>query len=140
MSRFVSLLNEINEKLDVPQPTKSRILLEISADMDDLFLTYLEQGKGEVEAQSLTEEMFRFDDVSIKELAEIHQPFFRKWIDRFTAQTQTKWERTSLVFVLLFVAIFAGQMISPSQFFLSASLFVYPLLGTYQKISPKVWG
>ena len=129
MSRFVFLLNEINEKLDIPQPTKSRVLLEISADMDDLFSTYTEQGKSEEEAFSLTEEMFKLDESAIKELAEIHQPLFRKWMDRFTAQTQTKWERATLVIALLFIALFAGQVISTFDFFQSASAFVYPILG-----------
>jgi len=129
MSQFTSLLKEINSKLDVPHPAKSRILLEISADMDDLYSTYLEQGKSEVEAQRLTEEMFQMDEHAIRELASVHQPLFRKWMDKFSAHTQTTWERASLIFVLLFIAVFAGQAISTSQFFQTASAFVYPILG-----------
>jgi hypothetical protein len=129
MSRFVPLLKEINEKLDVPQPTKSRILLEIASDIDDLFNTYLEQGKSEKEAVALTEDMFKLDDAAITELADIHQPFFRNWMDKFASETQSRLEKASFVFVLLFIALFSGEAIVSSGFFKTASLFVYPILG-----------
>ena len=35
MKRFTSLMQEIEAKIDLPQPVKSRILLEIASDLDD---------------------------------------------------------------------------------------------------------
>jgi len=44
MDNFKPILKEINSKLDLPQPTKSRIILEIAADLNDTFDTYKKQG------------------------------------------------------------------------------------------------
>ena len=43
MKQFTALLKSINERLDLPQPTKSRIILEIAADLDDLYQLYLKK-------------------------------------------------------------------------------------------------
>ena len=48
---FVSLLKKINNKLDLPQNTKSKIILEIAADLEDLSNYYLTQGLSENEAK-----------------------------------------------------------------------------------------
>lgn len=128
MNPFSSLLKDIHSKLDVPQPAKSRILLEIAADMDDLFRAYISQGKPESEAIRLTEEMFSLDDGAISELINIHQPPFRKWIDKLSAQTQSKLEKSWLTAALMILILLAGHSISSQQFFRSASGFIYPIL------------
>ncbi|MFH1754248.1 MAG: hypothetical protein ABIA59_00965 [Candidatus Latescibacterota bacterium] len=50
MSRFEGLLKQINGKLDLPQPTKSRILLEIASDLDDMYRVFIQQGMSEQDA------------------------------------------------------------------------------------------
>ena len=47
MSRFALLLTEIDERLNLHQPAKGRILLEIAADIHDLFDYYQSCGMNE---------------------------------------------------------------------------------------------
>jgi len=42
MEKFNSILKSISEKIELPQPMKSRILLEISADLNDTYELFLE--------------------------------------------------------------------------------------------------
>ena len=65
MNRFISLLQRVNDKLDLPQPEKSRILLEIAADLQDMYQVYLDKGLGEEEAVKRTEEKFSWDITQI---------------------------------------------------------------------------
>lgn len=50
MNPFNPLLKRINDKLDLSQPAKSRIVLEIAADLEDLYRIYRDRGLSEEEA------------------------------------------------------------------------------------------
>jgi hypothetical protein len=50
MSRFRRVLSHTGERLSLPKATKSLILVEIAADLEDLFQHYLQQGMSEEEA------------------------------------------------------------------------------------------
>ena len=52
MKQFTSLLKNLNSKIDLPQPKKSRMLLEIAADLNDMYNYYLAKGLTETEAVS----------------------------------------------------------------------------------------
>ncbi len=54
MKQFESQLKKINNKLDLPQPVKSRIVLEIAADMEDTFNFYFDKGMNEKDALQKT--------------------------------------------------------------------------------------
>jgi hypothetical protein len=128
MNHFSALLTDINNRLDLPQPVKSRIILEIAADLNDLYETYLEQHFSEQEARAKAEEKFMLNDQAIQELVRVHQSVFKRWMEKFTLQTRQRWEKASLAFVLLFIIVFTGQAISSMQFFKTASIYIYPLL------------
>jgi hypothetical protein len=44
MTRFSDTLRALNERLDLPQPVRSRILLEIAGDLEDLEQHFLDSG------------------------------------------------------------------------------------------------
>lgn len=50
MNRFGARLREIHERIDLPQPLKSRIILEIASDMNDTYEELRGRGLGEEEA------------------------------------------------------------------------------------------
>lgn len=129
MNPFTQELKEINERLDLPQPTKSHILLEIAADMDDLYKVYLSRGLNEQEAIQKAKEKFDLDDEALAQLAQIHEPLFRKLFDRISHRAQSTWERTALILVLLSVVYLAGNEMLSTQLFLQASKFVWPITG-----------
>lgn len=128
MTQFTSLLNTIHEKLDLPQPTKSRILLEIAADLEDVYHAYLEQGMTQSDAIQKAEEKCNLTDEALAELIKIHSTPFRRWMVRLSAQVQTRWERIMMTLVLIIIASFSAQAISTNPFFLKSSKFIWPIL------------
>ncbi|MBN1465150.1 hypothetical protein JXA02_05270 [candidate division KSB1 bacterium] len=130
MNRFSSLLNSINDRLEIAQPIKSRILLEIAADLQDAHDFYLGQGHTEEEATRLTQERFLLDDAAIAELAAVHQPLVKKILDRFSLQVQSRWQRIILLLTLLTIAAVSGRVMMTSEFLADASPFVWPVWGT----------
>ncbi len=130
MNQFTPLLKSINERLDLPQPTKSRIILEIATDLQDLYQLYLNRGLSEKEAARKAEEKIDLKDEALNDLVLIHQSLFRKLLDKISAQAQTRWERVAFVFILLFVVGISVQAIFSTQFLLQASKWIYPVLGT----------
>ena len=131
MSRFSSLLNSINDRLDVPQPKKSRILIEIAADLQDAYDFYREQGKSEREATQLAQEKFILDDSTISELSSIHQPLVKKWMDTISLNVQSRWERIILILTLLSIAAFSGRVMLTNSFFERSSIFVWPIWAVF---------
>ncbi len=129
MTQFTSLLNNINEKLDLPQPAKSRILLEIAADLEDVYDTYIARGFTELEAIKKTEEKFDFTDEALTNLIKIHETPFRRWLVRISGQAQTRWERIMMTLLLIIIASLSIQTIFNSPFFLKSSRFIWPILG-----------
>ena len=129
MKQFTPLLKSINERLDLPQPIKSRIILEIAADLDDLYQLYLSRGIEENEAAQKAEEKIDLTDEALNELVQIHQSLFRKLLDKITAQAQNRWERVAFILVLLFIAAISVQAIFSTQFLSQASKWIYPVLG-----------
>jgi hypothetical protein len=108
MNRFKTLLIQINQNLELPQPTKSRIILEIAADLDDAYQVYRDQGMSEAEAIESAKMKFDLDEQSLDELIHLHQSSFRRWFDHLSTTAQTWWERLILICLLAFVIISGG--------------------------------
>ena len=99
MEYFKSLLIDINNKLELPQPIKSRIILEISADLNAAFRTFQNQGMSDKEAIVAAKQKFNLDQRSLNELIQVHQPLFRRWFDHLSTTAQSWWERVVLLVV-----------------------------------------
>jgi uncharacterized membrane protein len=128
VNRFSAILRRTAARLDLPQPIKSRVLLEMAADLEDLFDAYRQRGLGEDEAERKVTERFDASDDALSELARLHRSAFRRWMDRFSAQAQTVWERMMLGVILLFVAVMTGRSLASTTFFRNASVFVWPAI------------
>ena len=128
MNRFTTLLKSINDRLPLPQPAKSRILLEIAADLHDTHDYYLRKGFSEGEAVTKAEEKFDLTDEAITELAAIHQSSFKKLLDRIHWETRSRWERLVLALVILTVLTVGARAVFSTGFVLQASAFVWPIL------------
>jgi len=129
MNRFATLLQTTSDRLDLPQPAKSRILLEMSADLEDLYSAYREQGLDEASAEARSREHFEASEDAIAELVRIHRTPFQRWMDSLSLQAQTLWERLTLVAILIFILLFAGTEMITAEFFRNASIFVWPVIG-----------
>lgn len=129
MNQFRQILQNINDKLDLPQPVKSRILLEISGDLDDLFHHYLEQGLEIQDARQQAIETLNLDGTALNELVQIHTSPFKRFWTQLSEQAQSKWERTIILTTLCVLILLAGQSMTHIDFFSQASRFVWGVAG-----------
>ena len=104
MSHFAIPLRTLAERLPIPEPARSRILLEMATDMEDLLQHYLERGRDRSEAIRAVEEQFHLSDEALKELVQVHTSPLQLSLEGFSSQLRSPWERGLLVLVGLFVA------------------------------------
>lgn len=128
MSRFSGLLREISERLDLPQPDKSHILLEVASDLEDMYLFFREKGLGEEEAARRAEERLDLSDEALAELVEIHESGLRKLLGRISEQARSRWERVLLAMAVIVIAAYSGRRILSAELYERASRFVWPIL------------
>ncbi|MHC4943677.1 MAG: hypothetical protein ACYTG7_11730 [Planctomycetota bacterium] len=126
MTRFISLLQRINDRLALPQPAKSRIILEIAADLTDLYDAYRARVLSEEEAVEQASKRIELSDQSLARLVEIHTSPIRRWMDRLSFSARALWEKFLFVLILLFILLAAGKEILTSRFFLHANVFIWP--------------
>jgi hypothetical protein len=129
MSRFSDFLQQTGERLSLPKATRSLILVEVAADLDDLFEHYLSQGLSEEEAAARAEEKVDMSDEALAELVRIHSDM-RSWTDRITGRVQPFWERMAMAAIVLYLV--AGAAITlDAQLFSRTSVFVWPVLAIF---------
>jgi len=102
MSRFNVFLHQTGERIGLPTATRSLILVEIAADLEDLFQHYLHQGLSEEEAASRAEEKVDMSDEALTELVRIHSDA-RGWAERIVQRAQPFWERIAMAMIVLFL-------------------------------------
>jgi hypothetical protein len=120
MTRFASVLQKVEDRLLVPEPARTRILLEMAADLEDSYDHHRAQGIDEAEAVRRSEEAFAISDETLRLLERMYQPSFASPLDRVIQQIGTLWSTTLLVLLLVF-EVFLAFRISVNR-----SLFVYP--------------
>lgn len=128
MSRFAETLNTINDRLDLSHPARSRVLLEIAADLEDLYRHFRDQGLSEVEASRRAEEHCDLSDEALAQLVGVHGSPYRRFLDRLGAQARSRWERAVLAILLLLVGTSTGRALAGSDLFNAAGPFVWPAL------------
>ena len=115
MSRFTPLLQRMNERLNLPQPEKSRVLLEMAGDLDELYELYLNRGYNESDAQRLAEEKVEASDDTITLLIQLNDTFMRKLLRRFSELTQKRIEIFSWVSLLVLIGFMFVMRIMNSK-------------------------
>lgn len=129
MNRFADELRKIDARLDLPQPARSRIVLEIAADLCDACHYLMERGLPEEEAARKAVEMFDLSDAALAQLVRLHENPLRRFLNGLSEQARTRWERIVLVLLLLLVLAGSGSGIWSGRFFAQASPLVYLPLG-----------
>ena len=128
MKRFARELRKIHRMLDIPQPSRSRVVLEIAADMEDLYEHYIARGLDEEEAAARTIETFDLSAEPIAAIADVHAPPFRRFLDRFPARTRGIAERTALVIATAPVALIGYRLARSGGMFEDTGAWIWPLL------------
>ncbi len=127
MTRFTEILRSTADRLDLPQPAKSNVLLELAADLDDLFRFYRTQGHDEEESARMVAERFRVSDDVLVQLVRVHRYGFQRWIERFSDRTRSFWEKTLLFVIVLLSVAAAGMQLAGTTLVRDASRFIWPL-------------
>ena len=128
MSRFAGVLKRISDGLDLPQPTRSRILLEMAGDLEDLYEHHRATGLSEADAVQRAEEAFVASDEALKHLSRIHGTG-GGFTDRVAVQAGTWWAKVLLVIWLVAVVFVAKEVVTEVHFFVIISPFVWPIVG-----------
>lgn len=113
MTRFVDALRETSARLSLPQPAKARVLLELAADMEDLFEAHCRAGMTPFEAHQRVLEQLRLSDDAVAALNELHNGGARRFLRGLSVAARSGVEVGFLSGLLLFVvALVAGQAVS----------------------------
>jgi hypothetical protein len=128
MSRFADVLRGTHERLLIPQPARSRVLLEIRADMEDLYAAYLDRGLSAEEAERRTVQECDLSDETLAALAEIHGGPWRRLLDGLSRQARSRVERSMLAVLLVFVALVGGGFLRGADIVRDAGPVAWPVM------------
>jgi hypothetical protein len=98
MDRFGRVLRRAERRLEAPEPERSRILLELAGDLEDLYRAYRERGLEEEEAVRRAERWLAPSSTALASLRDVHLPAFDRLLDRLGGTTRG---RVELVLVAL---------------------------------------
>lgn len=127
MTRFAGVLKQAEDRLRAPEPSRTRILLEMAADLEDSYRHHLDQGCDEEEAARRAEEAFATSDETLRLLERIHQSGFSSSAERFFHQIGSIWSTILLVVLLAFEILLAVRISSDRSFFVHPSPFLWPV-------------
>lgn len=127
MNRFSEVLKRARARLEIPEPSRTRVLLEMAADLEDSFQFYVSQGLTEAEAVQRAEEAFGTSEEALKHLARIHQSGMGGIADRVTGQVGRLWEKILLILLFAFEIWLAVRVLSDRSFFVYMSPFLWPI-------------
>ncbi len=117
MTRFARLIRATSDHLDLPQPIKSRVLLEMAADMEDLYEHFLgEEVSPDLAADKVTEQ-FTFSDEALSRLIRVHASPFRRLMDGLSERTRALWERAMFIILTAVVAVLTTEVTMTAQSF-----------------------
>jgi hypothetical protein len=128
MNRFAPLIRATSQRLDLPHPAKARLLVEMAADLQDVFEHCLARGASEDEAHAMACERFDLSDEALHRLVEVHASPVRRLLERLSERTRSRWERAMLVLLTAFVTLMTLEVTMISDFFLEASPLVWPVV------------
>ena len=129
MSTFERILTALNENLVLPQPARSRVLLEIAGDMEAFFELARDQGRSDAEAEQLAIDAFHPSSETVTDLVRLHGSPVALWMDGLSNQAQTVWERVLLAIVLIPAAAVILPVLADQRVFEAAGWLGWPVVG-----------
>ena len=107
MERFGRVLRRADAELEVREPDRSRILLELAADLEDLYRAYRERGHSEEEARRRAEGWLAPETDDLAALRHLHTPLLGRLLAPLSDVARSRLESAALT-VLSLVAVVAG--------------------------------
>lgn len=128
MNRFNRVLMDTDARLSVSEPARSRILLEIAADMEGLHREFLSRGLSPEDADAEVLEHFDLSDEALRELIRVHDTPLQRSLETLSGPVEGKWSRLLLGVLALFVVVGSGTLLVNTQLYRDASGLVWVLM------------
>lgn len=128
MNRFAPLIRATSRRIDLPQPARARVLVEMAADLEDLFDHYVARGAGEEEAFERACEHFDLSEEALHRLVEVHASPLRRLLERVSERTRVAWERAVFILVAAYATAATLEVMMTTNFFLDASKTMWPVM------------
>lgn len=128
MSRFNQALLAADARLSVPEPARSRILLELAADMEDLFEEYLSRGNTQAAAEASVMEHFDLSDEALGELVRVHDTPLQRSLERVSGNVRGPGSQLLMAVLALFVTVGSGNLLFRMRLYGEASSLVWILI------------
>jgi len=127
MKRFARILSEAHDQLQIPEPSRTRVLLEMASDLEDSYRFHLSQGLDETEAVRRAEEAFGTSEEALKHLTRIHETGLGGMHNRLSGQVGRPWEKVLLLIIVAFEVLAAAKIVSHEAFFMFVSPFLWAI-------------
>lgn len=127
MKRFTHVLSEARDQLQIPEPSRTRVLLEMASDLEDSYQFHLSQGCDEAEAARRAEEAFGTSEEAIKHLTRIHESGLGGLQSRLSGRIGRPWEKFLVLAIVAFEILAAAKVVSHEAFFMFSSPFLWPI-------------
>jgi hypothetical protein len=118
--------------LTVPEPARSRIVLEVAADMEDLFEEYLARGLSTEDAETAVVDHFDLSEEVLQELIRVHDTPFQRSLESLSGPVRDVWSRSLMAVLAVLVILGSGSLLFRGQLYRDASGLVWvimPILG-----------
>ncbi len=106
---FDEALRALAAELDLPEPVRSRTLLELRSDLESMAAELERRGVGAEAARERALSALLPGPGAVSELRQVHRPLYQRLVDRFSARGRHTLERGLLV-VLAAVYVAAGGL------------------------------
>lgn len=128
MISFEEELRGLAGRLDLPEPIRSRTLLELRSDLEAMAAALESRGVAEAEARRRALESLLPSPDAVRELRQVHRPLYQRLADRFSVRGRHRLERALLGLVA--VAYLAGGLVTLAHLELltAPSTFLWPVL------------
>jgi hypothetical protein len=90
-------LREVVDRLELPQPVRARVILELASDLADFESELMASGLSAEEARARAARMLIPSPDALSELQDLHRPLYARLVDRFADPARHGLERVALV-------------------------------------------
>jgi hypothetical protein len=89
-------LREVVDRLELPQPVRARVILELASDLADFESELMASGLSAEEARARAARMLIPSPDALSELQDLHRPLYARLVDRFADPARHGLERVAL--------------------------------------------
>lgn len=127
MTDFADALRNVESRLHIPQPARSRVILELAADLEELHRYYLAKGLADEDARTEALDHFDATDDVLAALVKVHSSALRRGMDQLVRHAEEGWARALLTGVLVVVVAGATRVALNPTFVADAGIFLWPV-------------